>query len=1008
MTYKGINILIVLLIIICVGEVRASNTKEASGIMSHMIFQDDTTYINSMLDRFKAAIRSDARSENTKDLFNKLNDYIIANADLSFKLRADIKRYLGAYCFYNEDYIIALDFYSEALKDYYNASKIDTKGICIVLYQIGYSNLKLDKFDSSIVYLEKSIGLREDFYGDASVQLIGPLVNITAGFIEKSDYESAREAALRGIEIIETTESNFDKLPSFYYNLGSYFSNSGDYNKALSTFKIAETGLKEYIPDDTNLLLLIYNGFGVVYKVIKDTNNAILNYEKTIDLLESTGGRIESGETYYSNYGHFLGDIGKLDKSYTVFQKAIAYCKENYGEDSDKYLGACEDLGYFFYKYAKDFDSADKIYQHLTALIKAGDYPIDLVNDVKKGRALILEEYDISGLSINLYNEILASDENFDALNLLNIYSSRSSSFRKLYQKDKDAETLQYAIDDINMAIALLDSVKIGFTGETSKLQITERFDYIWENAIWLAYESYSIDNSIERFNDALRYSEKSKASTLLASTREVQAMEFHVPGELVAMEKRLDHLIQELSDQLYVLSNLESPDSSSIDSLHGEKLNAVLKRDSLVLVFEENYPNYYNLKHDDSVAECEEITKSIGRRENFVEYFLSDTILYTFIINRKGCELIKTQIDSTAKDIIRDFRSDIVNPLINEGTRAQFRRIVRNGNMLYNTLVEPVRPYMVSNRLIVSTDDILSYIPFEALVNDTLSLDSYNYREVNFLFKEFEIIYTYSASLMLESEGKGKSILNKALVFSPSYTGLENSDSILLSRQNLRGPLYNIPGAREEAIYISNLLGGQLFLDDQATERNFVEESSGNKVIHLAMHTLLNDKQPMLSKMIFTLDSDTIENGSLNTYEIYDLDLDAKMVVLSSCNTGTGFLQAGEGVISLARGFMYAGAPSVVMSLWEVDDGSASEIIKSFYLNLKHGYSKSGALRKARRKFLKESDMMRSHPYFWCTLVIMGDDEPIFFNRVRVVLILLLLLTAYYTRRKYYKPKSS
>jgi len=91
---------------------------------------------------------------------------------------------------------------------------------------------------------------------------------------------------------------------------------------------------------------------------------------------------------------------------------------------------------------------------------------------------------------------------------------------------------------------------------------------------------------------------------------------------------------------------------------------------------------------------------------------------------------------------------------------------------------------------------------------------------------------------------------------------------------------------------------------------------------------------------------------------------------------------------MSLARGFFYSGSPSVVMSLWEVDDRSGSQIIKMFYENLRSGRSKSNALRKARVRYLKDADQMRSHPYFWCTLVIMGDDSPLFYSRLGTILI--------------------
>ncbi len=142
-------------------------------------------------------------------------------------------------------------------------------------------------------------------------------------------------------------------------------------------------------------------------------------------------------------------------------------------------------------------------------------------------------------------------------------------------------------------------------------------------------------------------------------------------------------------------------------------------------------------------------------------------------------------------------------------------------------------------------------------------------------------------------------------------------------------------------------------------------------------MHTLLNDRFPMHSKMIFSTEPDSSEDGFLNTYEIYGIPLKAKMVVLSSCNSGSGYLHEGEGILSLARGFAYSGSKSVLLSMWEIEDRSGSEIIKNFYRYIKRGYSKSSALKKARIKFLKNADQLRSHPYFWSAYVLYGDNSP-------------------------------
>ncbi len=115
----------------------------------------------------------------------------------------------------------------------------------------------------------------------------------------------------------------------------------------------------------------------------------------------------------------------------------------------------------------------------------------------------------------------------------------------------------------------------------------------------------------------------------------------------------------------------------------------------------------------------------------------------------------------------------------------------------------------------------------------------------------------------------------------------------------------------------------------------------------------------------------------SLNTYEVYDIPLKAKMVVLSSCNTGTGILYSGEGILSLARGFIYSGGQSVIMSMWEIEDRSGTEIVKSFYKYLKRGATKSNALRKARMEYLKKLGYAEIASLFLVVLVIYGNNAP-------------------------------
>jgi CHAT domain-containing protein len=272
----------------------------------------------------------------------------------------------------------------------------------------------------------------------------------------------------------------------------------------------------------------------------------------------------------------------------------------------------------------------------------------------------------------------------------------------------------------------------------------------------------------------------------------------------------------------------------------------------------------------------------------------------------------------------------------------------------------------------------------------------------------DFDISYTYSATFMSESVKKEFSKSNKLIAFAPDYPEPIDIQAALKSRQAETGTLNDLPFARREAEYVSDHTGGVLFENSAAKESVYKKEAGKYDIIHLAMHTLLNDKDPMHSTLIFSQRNDSLEDGYLKTYEIYGIPLKAKMVVLSSCNTGTGELYSGEGILSLARGFIYSGSQSVIMSMWEIEDKSGTDIVEMFYDNLKKGYQKSVALKKARIAFLKNADQLRSHPYFWSALVVYGDNSPLYYSYklritiIAIVIILCLSLGYYFWKRKY------
>jgi CHAT domain-containing protein len=346
--------------------------------------------------------------------------------------------------------------------------------------------------------------------------------------------------------------------------------------------------------------------------------------------------------------------------------------------------------------------------------------------------------------------------------------------------------------------------------------------------------------------------------------------------------------------------------------------------------------------------------------------------------------------------------------PLPSDNASVKFREFQEVGYRLYKTLIEPVKPAIISEKLFISPDNILSYLPFETIPVSSDPRSGNMYKDLNYLMESYDISYTYSATFMAESMKKEKSSRNSLIAFAPDYPVPIDIQSALNSRQGNMGILNDLPYARQEAKYVSDITGGTLFENSDAKESVYKKESGKYDIIHLAMHTLLNDKDPMRSTLIFSRGNDSLDDGYLKTFEIYGIPLKAKMVVLSSCNTGSGLFYSGEGILSLARGFIYSGSQSVVMSMWEIEDRSGTEIVEMFYKNLRKGYSKSVALKKARISFLENADRLRSHPYFWSALVVYGDNTPLYHSgRLKIILltiisILSLSLGFYYLKRKY------
>jgi len=365
------------------------------------------------------------------------------------------------------------------------------------------------------------------------------------------------------------------------------------------------------------------------------------------------------------------------------------------------------------------------------------------------------------------------------------------------------------------------------------------------------------------------------------------------------------------------------------------------------------------------------------------LEYFVARDTVWLWVVEKDRVEFVSTSIP----------RSDLVSKVTSlRDTIYQFaekERFTVLSQELYKLLIEPALPHIKGKELIIVPHDVLHYLPFQTL----LGPDSH------YLIEKYPIYYLSSASLMqfTQEKRKAKGELTSVIAQGGKLLTFGNPD--------LDDPKMALQFAEIEAKEIKNLYPqSTIYLEKEATEERAKTLSPQNDMIHFASHAELNESDP-LSSAVLLAKSDK-EDGRLEVREIFGMDLKASLIVLSACETGLGKLSSGDELVGLTRAFIYAGTPSVVASLWNVEDSSTAQLMASFYRNLKT-MTKVAALREAQLDLIRgsgRSDLLAkrgiggigklgetpapksrlidstsvstSHPYFWAPFILVGDGK--------------------------------
>ncbi|NVO20054.1 MAG: CHAT domain-containing protein [Bacteroidetes bacterium] len=951
---------------------------------------------------FASLIHKKAILFSEKGEYERSNEYFLQTISLrdNLKLSRDTTlalsyNGLGTNFLYLGKYDEAYDYYEKAINNYEKLGLTKTADYAMFNLNAGIIHAIRGDYPKAQLHFDLSLSINKAILDKNDPKLALVYLNLGRFFSMTGNDEKALELLTQSEDIFKLKDRKSSKLASLYLNIGSIYVNKANYEKALSYYNKALALMQANTNGNPSDLLTVLLNLGFIYekkgdfaaankyyqeglqkgdkfpnsvKVLRGLANintilgkkteATAYYDLSVkQSIELCGpNHPETGLTYLK-YGEFCSINNEKQRAIDFLHKGIDIYKLAYGEKS-------RDLGYAYLQLANYFSRIHEYSKALPEYQKALIATFQNFNDVN---ILKNPKPDMGDLS---YYQ-------------LNILTEKAFAFYSLYQHDPSKkEFLQASADTYTEAITFMELLRSTYQEEDSKLMIAGSEKNTVLNAIRTQVDLYRNAQQNDAFEKAFMYAEKGKSSVLMSYLRDMEAKDLgKIPDKLQKLDNQLKTEISFYNKLIFDETSRKDANQSKINLWNNTVFELSRKHDSLISVIEKSYPAYYNLKYDNSVITLKSLKERIAPNQAILEYTLADTTLYLFLIVKNDAKLFVTPVDTGFLTNIATLREMLTGKSFNNYSPEDFHSFTDASYSLYKVLLEPVQSLIQNKELIIIPDAELGYLSFDILLTHKPGPKAKGYRGLPYLIKEAPISYAPSATALFEGFKNPIAPKNhKVLAFAPSYENVRNVKIKELLRGKTSYPDYlmPIPGAQIEVKNLKKIFSSKVFDGSDATESNFKKYAGNYSILHLAMHTIINNNNPLYSKLVFYRNGDTLEDGLLNTSELFSMQLNADLAVLSACNTGTGKLERGEGIMSLARGFFYAGVPSIIMTSWAVEDNSGVDLMTSFYKYLAEGKAKNEALRLAKLDYLENSDQLKSHPHFWAAYMNIGDISPI------------------------------
>lgn len=795
---------------------------------------------------------------------------------------------------------------------------------------------------------------------------------------------------------------NKEQLASTHYSIANsltYLNRTKEAGVAYNTFVNLYDKLENYDPDKYCSKLLSIAEF---YFIQNDIYHANLYFDRAESLLSKIDNEITKANFYRRKcLSHFINEnyLQAIENGYNSNTLYIKQERKHYKFIITNQLNIASS-----YYYLKEFEKASEIlkkvksfytkynskenienYENLkTSILKElKEYPlaikmykkqIDKINSKKQKDQLVLASIyenigDIFNLTskydsahfyydLSISNYLINSESIEEALknpnsiintpiNLIGCLEQKANAFKSEFLATQDFKKLEKTLELYKSIDEIFDKSRKDYNQEQNKLYWIKKAKQVLNQAVDNSIELYYKTNDSKHLESAYRYASKSKAILLKEGSFFLDAMHSLLPDSII---KKENILVSNINKEIRKIK--ETNNHNRLDSLYAIYQNKKSIYEKFISSLEEEFPEYHKAKFTSiQPFTLKEVQIELNEVQQVLDYYVGKDSIYCFSIDKNNLK-IKSQIkekefttnlnelriqlessDQVSENLNDYFFQKLIGELINKGTKE----------------------------ILILPDEEINSIPFEAIKQGG-----------EYLIVKYAISYMYSNN-QVQNRTQNSNAKNYLGLGTNYSDNLKNNINENFINQNIN--LNSLNFATKEIELSSKYWNGEVHLNSAASKAKFIEKANNFNIIHFALHGIINNENPEYSSIVF---DDRSNNNILRAEELYKIRLKNQLAILTSCNSGNGKLFKGEGVKSLARGFAFAGCPSVVSSLWSAYDKPTTEIITQFNKHLSEGDNKSVALQKAKIHYLNNAYETRISAKNWANLILIGDVQPI------------------------------